>query len=189
MSRPKAEPSTLSSRTYPYFGSDIEHSVSEDRYLYLIDHATGKRRLDFRTSRVRGSPAFHENLVFVSDESGAVRAVDCDHFLILWSLVAVAALVIGGWIGYVNLGPARFLPPPSSDVSAAPVGGDWPMFQRDPAHAAFVAEESATPVGRLKWRFEINAPIFSSPAVVGGQVYLSTGDKRYLSSDTTATTS
>lgn len=57
------------------------------------------------------------------------------------------------------------------------------MFQRDPAHGAFVAGEAALPVGRLKWRFDTEAPILSSPAVVGNKVYLSTGDGRVLALD------
>lgn len=98
-------------------------------------------------------------------------------------MVAAVALVIVGWIGYANLGAARFQAPPSSDFTAAPKDGDWPMFQRDPAHMGSVAGEGTGPMGRLKWRFETNAPIFSSPAVVGDQVYLSTGDGRILALD------
>ena len=101
----------------------------------------------------------------------------------VWGVAAVIGLVVAGWIGYINLGPARFIPPPFSEVTAAPVGGDWPMFQRDPAHSAFVTGESAVPTGRLKWRFEVRAPIFSSPAIVGNRVYLSTGDGRVLALD------
>ncbi|MCH8062665.1 MAG: PQQ-binding-like beta-propeller repeat protein [Chloroflexi bacterium] len=103
--------------------------------------------------------------------------------LTIWGIVAAMVLVIGGWMGYTNLGPARFLPPPFSEITAAPVGGDWPMFQRDPAHRAFVTGEGIVPMGRLKWRFDIDAPIFSSPAVVGDLVYLSTGDGRVLALD------
>ena len=54
------------------------------------------------------------------------------------------------------------------------------MFQRDPAHGAFVAGRITLPSGSLKWRFDTEAPIFSSPAVVGDRLYLSTGDGRVL---------
>lgn len=103
--------------------------------------------------------------------------------LTMWGIVAAMVLVLGGWIGLTNLGSARFRASPFSEITAAPAGGDWPMFQRDPAHGAFVDEEIALQIGRLKWRFDTEAPILSSPAVVGDQVYLSTGDGRVLALD------
>lgn len=104
--------------------------------------------------------------------------------LALSSLVAMSVLVIGAWIGYNNIGPTRFLPPPSSDISAVPLAGDWPMSQRDPAHGAFNPDKNSVPRGHLKWRFStVDAQLFSSPAVVGGRVYLSTGDRRILALD------
>lgn len=103
--------------------------------------------------------------------------------LTLWSMAVAIVLVTGGWIGYANLASARSFPPPSSDVSSAPVAGDWPMVQREPAHSAFVTESGAELTGNVKWRFEIDAPIFSSPAAVGDRLYLSTGDKRILALD------
>ena len=100
-----------------------------------------------------------------------------------WGMIAAIGLVIGGWMGYTNLGSVRFLTPPISDITSAPVGGDWPMLQRDPGHTALVTGGGTVPMGRLKWRFETQAPIFSSPAVVGDRVYLSTGDGRVLALD------
>ena len=99
--------------------------------------------------------------------------------LIRWGLVALVLLGLGGWPGYKNFGPGRFLSSPESDISAVPAPGDWPMYQRDPAHSAFAPNEGA-PKGKLKWRFVTDAPILSSPAVVGGRVYLTTGDRRIV---------
>lgn len=103
--------------------------------------------------------------------------------LIRWGIVVATVLVVVSWIGFANVGSTRFLSPPSSDISAVPAGRDWPMFQRDPTHTAFVTGGSIAPKGSVKWQFETHAPIFSSPAVVGERVYLSTGDARVLALD------
>ena len=103
--------------------------------------------------------------------------------LVRWGLGVLIVLGVVAWIAYKNTGA---LPPPVSSISAVPMPGDWAMFQRDPAHAAFVSDEGAVLKGELKWRFMTDAPIFSSPAVVGGQVYLSTGDRRIVALDAEA---
>ena len=100
-------------------------------------------------------------------------------------LLALALLGIVGWITYSTIG-VRLLEStnlPVSTIGAAPVPGDWPMFQRDPSHSAFASDPDVVPTGSLKWRFETEEPIFSSPAVVGGRVYLTTGDRRIVALD------
>jgi outer membrane protein assembly factor BamB len=100
--------------------------------------------------------------------------------IIRWGLVALVLVVVAGWMGYQTLGGANRLISPVSVISANPIAGDWPMFQRSPDHAAFVSDDVPTPKGRVRWQFETAAPILSSPAVVQGTVYLSTGDRRIL---------
>ena len=89
-------------------------------------------------------------------------------------------LGVGGWTGYRTLGDASHPGPPVSDISANPTPGDWPMFQRGPGHSAFVSDAVPIPEGQVRWRFETEAPILSSPAVVQGTVYLGTGDGRVV---------
>jgi hypothetical protein len=103
--------------------------------------------------------------------------------LFRWGLIALAVLGVGAWIAFENIGTTRFLPPPASSIGAVPTQGAWPMFQRDPAHTALVPDGGPVPEGELKWRFVTQGPIFSSPAVVGGRVYLSTGDRRIVALD------
>ena len=103
--------------------------------------------------------------------------------LLRWGLIALAVLGVGAWLAFENIGTTRFLPPPASSIGAVPTQGDWPMFQRDPAHTAVVPDGAPLPEGELKWRFVTQGPIFSSPAVVGGRVYLSTGDRRIVALD------
>ena len=78
---------------------------------------------------------------------------------------------------------ARPLPPPTSDISALVSPGDWAMFLRDPIHSAAASDVSVTPQGRLKWRFDTDLPLFSSPAVVDGRLYLGSGDGRIVALD------
>ena len=92
-------------------------------------------------------------------------------------LVAVAA-VIADYYGAFD----RPLPPPMSNISAIAGANDWPMFLRDPIHSA-AADVPATPQGRLKWRFDTSAPMFSSPSVVEGRLYLGSGDNRIVALD------
>ncbi len=99
--------------------------------------------------------------------------------VVRWVLVALLLLGVVGWTGYSSLGGGR-PGPPVSEISANPSPGDWPMFQRSPAHSAFVSDAVPVPEGQVRWRFEAETPILSSPAVVQGTVYLGTGDGRVV---------
>lgn len=111
------------------------------------------------------------------------RAVARRRRLVRWGVVALVALGVGALVGYNCLGAFLTLPPPTSTIGAVPALGDWPMYQRDPAHTAFVDAEGVILKGELHWHFVTEAPIVSSPAVVDGRVYLSTGDRRIIALD------
>jgi eukaryotic-like serine/threonine-protein kinase len=49
------------------------------------------------------------------------------------------------------------------------------MFRSDPAHGGVYASAPAT-LREVKWRFRARGPIISSPAVVGGKVYVGSSD-------------
>ena len=108
------------------------------------------------------------------------RAATRRRRMLRWSAMALLAVAVSGWIGYTTLGFAARLNPPESDISADSTVGDWPMFQRNPAHSGFVSDNVAVPEGTVVWQFETAAPIVSSPAVVQGSLYLSTGDRRIV---------
>ena len=88
--------------------------------------------------------------------------------------VAVVALA-AAWLILPNLGVALFQSEPSLDISSSPSGSDWPMYQRDLTHSGAAFDSGKTPTGGLKWRYEADGPLYSSPAVVNGTVYLATG--------------
>jgi len=105
-------------------------------------------------------------------------------FFKVWGFPIVIVLGLVLWGLYDKLGVERFISPPKSNISSISEDGDWAMFQRNPGHTGFAANETYIPEGIIKWKFETSAPILSSPTVVGNTVYLSTGDRRILALDT-----
>ena len=100
--------------------------------------------------------------------------------LIRWGVAAVVILGLVGWIAFKNIGTTRFQSPPETNVSAAAVPGNWAMIQRDSAHSGSVSGDIALPQGNLKWSFQTDDLLFSSPAIVDGRVYFTTGDRRII---------
>ena len=95
--------------------------------------------------------------------------------IIRWAAIALAVIVLVVWYMLPRLGIALFYVSPVSDMSSEPVSGDWPMYQRDPTHSGSVTGSSAALTGVLKWKADTGAPIYSSPAVVGGVVFATLG--------------
>jgi len=153
----------------------------------LLCQACGHRNLldatycaDCRTRLLRGTRVTSEE---AEDLEAKRHAVFRRRRIVRWGLVALVLVVVAGWFGYQTLGGANRIISPVSVISANPIAGDWPMFQRSPDHAAFVSDNTPIPKGQVRWRFKTDAPILSSPAVVQGTVYLSTGDRRIVALD------
>ena len=95
------------------------------------------------------------------------------------------ALLAVAWIAFRSLGTARFLPPPETDISALSGREEWPMAYRDPGHSgASDGEIQHDPA--IRWRIDLGARLFGAPVVVGGRVYIGTGDGRLLAIDSTS---
>lgn len=99
--------------------------------------------------------------------------------LLVRSLVAV--LAVAGLFLYLNWG--SFRPPPSTDISTVSGPGEWAMWRHDPAHTGYAPQNGARLKGKVKWQFATGAPLFSSPAVADGTLYLATGDRRLIALD------
>ena len=99
-----------------------------------------------------------------------------------WGVLALLLVVVCAGVANYYGAFDRPLPPPASDISAVSGPSDWPMFLRDPIHSA-AADVPVTPQGRLKWRFDTDFPMFSSPSVVDGRLYLGSGDNRVVALD------
>ena len=98
-------------------------------------------------------------------------------------VLAATLMASGVWIVYDTVGPGGRAPLPSTDLSALPVPGDWPAVGRDPAASSYAPYDGPIPHGDLVWRFDTEAPLLTSPAVVDGRVYLATGDRRLVALD------
>ena len=86
--------------------------------------------------------------------------------------VIVVAVVWGSYTAYNFLDDPDS---PTSQISAELASGDWPMFQRDPAHSGFTPLASFTPEGTVRWTFGSDGLIINPPVIVDGAVYLTAG--------------
>ena len=102
---------------------------------------------------------------------------------IRWSALALLVVALVASVANYYGAFDRPLPPPTSNISAIAGPNDWPMFLRDPIHSAASLGVPATPQGKLKWQFDTDWPMFSSPAVVDGRLYLGSGDNRVVALD------
>ena len=89
--------------------------------------------------------------------------------------VACLAVLVSAWYILPRVGVALFPTDPSSSISSVPVNQDWPMYQRDPSHSGALGELVRSPRGAVRWSFVADGPIYASPAVGDGVVYLATG--------------
>ena len=120
-------------------------------------------------------------------------------------LIAIAPLVLLGMV--VN---AAFFPPPPPPPVTDPTlnsdsrPGEWAMLRGSPARSGFASLTTFLPQSEVVWTFESepieslseadleraggeppNTPIFASPAIVDGVVFLPTGDRRVVALDAT----
>ncbi len=98
--------------------------------------------------------------------------------LVIAGIASVGLAVWGLWAsGVILTGP---VPLPVTQVSAA--ADSWALAGRDAAHTSAVPVHSGFE-GREVWRFEMEEPLRAAPAVSGDQVFLGTGDKRFIAFD------
>ena len=57
-----------------------------------------------------------------------------------------------------------------------PAPGDSPMFRNDPAHSGIYNTAGAPVFSKVKWSFHTGGEVISSPAIVGGMVYVGSND-------------
>ena len=114
--------------------------------------------------------------------------------------VAVVALIaLTGWL-ITTRTSQLFIPPVTNPtLSSNSLPGEWAMFRGDATRTGFASSTTFIPTGEVVWTFQTepiqpvfeedlaleegelpNSPILASPAVVGGVVYLPTGDRRIV---------
>tara|TARA_Y100000590_G_scaffold418260_1_gene518819 strand:- start:55248 stop:57572 length:2325 start_codon:yes stop_codon:yes gene_type:complete len=72
------------------------------------------------------------------------------------------------------------LPPPTSNISSISEPGEWAMIHRDHSGLHTIETEDLSISGNVKWAFETNAKIVSTPVLKGDMVYLNTQDHRIV---------
>lgn len=61
-------------------------------------------------------------------------------------------------------------------ASASSAFAESPMFRGDPSHSGTYDSNSAPMLAQIRWKFRTGARVISSPAVVGGVVYVGSAD-------------
>ena len=91
------------------------------------------------------------------------------------ALAAIATVMV---IQYMNITVP--LPAAASDITAESGPGEWAMIYRTSEGPNPVPGESADIAGEVKWVFETEDPIESTPTLKDGRLYLSTQDNRIV---------
>ncbi len=73
---------------------------------------------------------------------------------------------------------------PPQNVNSNSLPGEWAMFHHDLGHSSATDSSGILPQGTLKWVFPTGGPIYSSPAVADGIVYVGSVDHKLYALDT-----
>ena len=93
-------------------------------------------------------------------------------------LIAAAALLfIIGWITVENVGLARFLGAPASDLTSIPSPDAWPTAGGGPSRDG-VARALGTLRGEPAWEVDLGAPPGGSPVIARDSIYIGSTDGR-----------
>lgn len=102
------------------------------------------------------------------------------------AIIGLVLIVLAMWQTFEFYGFVRFMSPPASKVSAMPSSSEspeWPMLQRDPNHSGYQPNGELMPAGQVLWSFDFGTEISTSPAVVGGIVYMGAGRRGIVALD------
>lgn len=128
--------------------------------------------------RVRGAP--QESAAQRGARLRGARVRSRARCVALAGITGILLIVWGLWEWDVIL--TYPVPLPSTQVDVPVDANTWALAGRDVAHT------SAVPIhggfeGRETWRLETSHPLHAAPAVSGGQVFIGTGDHRFLALD------
>ncbi|MCK5628755.1 PQQ-binding-like beta-propeller repeat protein, partial [Candidatus Bathyarchaeota archaeon] len=192
-------------------GNGMVYEHNTDGYFYALDVTTGECVWKYASGSFASYPScplMADGIVFAQTGSAITpdalgrptvsefSAMNATTGQLLWqiplelggSYATYASLAYGNLymcpsvpISETTMRPGQLTVPSNGEVwciSSAPQ--DWAMFRRDPAHTG----EGAGPQDlQLKWKFETNGAIISSPAVADGVAYVGSQDKNIYAID------
>ena len=84
---------------------------------------------------------------------------------------AVLVLLVVSWVAVENIGLARFLPDPASDLTSEPRIGGWPTEGGSPLRANTIPEAATSLAGDVAWKADLGASPGGGPVVLEDVVY------------------
>jgi outer membrane protein assembly factor BamB len=159
-------------RSAPAVVDGVAYVGSGDGFLYAVDLHDGRERAHFRTAgvdldaaefgfdrtQIQSSPAVVDSTLYVGSRDAALYALDLNTFEARWTFEDGSAWVV-----------------------ASPAVHDGIVYSARSSSGRVRAVDAAT--GRERWMYQTGALVFSSPVVVGGTVYVGSGDSNLYALD------
>lgn len=98
-------------------------------------------------------------------------------FRLLWrvkvTVILAVAVAIGLWVGMRAVWPRGGGPVSATDVGT----NDWAIFRGTALRTGAVPGAESPTAGKINWAFTEVKTLYSSPAIVGNRIYISTAEK------------
>ena len=91
--------------------------------------------------------------------------------MLIRAAAAVLVLLVVSWVAVENIGLARFLPDPASDLTSELRFGDWPTEGGSLLRANTVPEAATPLAGEVAWKADLGASPGGGPVVLEDVVY------------------
>lgn len=133
------------------------------------------------------SPISYEEMEEVSKEKLSRWKRKRRSKVVAISLALAAILALPAFVGLYFL--TDIVSPPPQNVNSDSLPGDWAMFRHNLNRSGTSDPDGSPAQGTVAWVFPTGGPIYSSPAVSNGIVYIGSQDKKLyaLDADTGAT--
>ena len=96
--------------------------------------------------------------------------------MLIRAAAAVLVLLVVSWVAVANIGLARFLPDPASDLTSELRFGDWPTEGGSPLRANTMPVAATSLAGDVAWKADIGASPGGGPVVLEDVVYAGNAD-------------
>jgi outer membrane protein assembly factor BamB len=113
-------------------------------------------------------------MIFTREELEHSRSINKKrNRIVIFVSLGVILLLLAFYILYQFTDVVRGF---DAELQSAPQSGDWVMFRHDINRTGSFNPGDVQPKGEVKWTFETEAAVHSSPAVVNGVVYFGSQD-------------